>query len=73
VPTGTVTFLVDGHSPTVRTLDGATAMIKAKPSWISKKAVTIVYGGDDDFHSSAATAVAMTGPHRLRWRISGTL
>jgi hypothetical protein len=72
VPTGTITFFVPGRSPVMQALDGGTALIRVRPSWLSKKPVTIVYGGNTNFGRSAATAVAMTGHGRIRWRISGT-
>jgi sugar lactone lactonase YvrE len=73
MPTGTITFLVDGRLLVVRALEGGKATIKARPSWLSKKAVTIVYGGDTNFRPSAETAVAKMGPRRLLWVTSGTV
>jgi hypothetical protein len=59
-PSGTVSFLVKKKSLGTATLSDGAATLSLKGKSALKQAITVVYGGDQDFQSSTATLRALT-------------
>ncbi len=59
-PTGTITFKVKKKTLGTVSLGGGTATLTVKATSVLKKAVTIIYTGDQNFSSTTATSPAVS-------------
>jgi hypothetical protein len=67
IPGGTVRFMVNKKTIGTRALEGGAATLNVKTGSVSKKPITLVYGGDASFLSSKATLPLLTRPSVASW------